>query len=146
MKLRFNFSTLSVVAFTIATVACTTKPTPIQYGKEACSFCRMSIVDNQYGTQLVSDKGKTFSFDAIECMVNFEEVESHSWMYRMATPYSRPGVLVPIDSLSILRSPKLPSPMGANLTAEYTGNKASKLQAQYGGDLLTYGDLIDKEY
>ena len=52
--------------------ACTVEPQPIQYGRDNCAFCKMTIVDGRYGSELVSSKGKVFKFDAVECLINFD--------------------------------------------------------------------------
>ena len=64
----------TVLIFAILTVvlsACSISPQPINYGKDGCSFCKMTIVDKQHGTQIVTEKGKAFKFDAIECLLNY---------------------------------------------------------------------------
>ena len=50
---------------------CEVSPQPIDYGNEVCDFCKMTIVDTQHATEIVTKKGKTYKFDASECMVNF---------------------------------------------------------------------------
>lgn len=51
--------------------SCTRVSEPIDYGKDSCEYCKMSIVDNRFASELVSDKGKVYKFDDIGCMLNF---------------------------------------------------------------------------
>ncbi len=37
--------------------SCSVEPSPINYGKEACNFCKMNIVDQQHGAEIVTKKG-----------------------------------------------------------------------------------------
>ena len=39
-------------------MACSQEPKPIEYGTDACHFCRMTIVDKVHGAEIVTDKGK----------------------------------------------------------------------------------------
>ena len=51
--------------------ACTPAPKPIEYGSDMCHYCKMTIMDKQHAAELVTDKGKVFPFDAIECMIHY---------------------------------------------------------------------------
>ena len=53
---------------------CSNAPEPIAYGHMSCDFCKMTVVDQQYAAQLVTTKGKSFVFDAAECMINYSRV------------------------------------------------------------------------
>ncbi len=50
--------------------SCQPRPEPIHYGQDACDFCRMTIVDKQHAAQMVTEKGRVYKYDAIECMLN----------------------------------------------------------------------------
>ncbi len=125
-------------------LACKPEPQPIDYGKEACAYCRMSIVDNRYAAQLVSDKGKAYSFDAIECMINYKhEHRDQLWYLELLSNFNRPGEMIPAAEATIIRSPQLPSPMGMYLTAVGSKEKALELQQQHKGELYRYQELVD---
>ncbi len=64
MKSIFIFSILSFLL-----VSCKVEESPINYGKDACKYCKMKIVDQQHAAEIVTKKGKPFKYDAIECMV-----------------------------------------------------------------------------
>ena len=42
-------------------VACSPKAEPIDYGKEECAFCKMTIVSPQFASEVVTQKSKAFS-------------------------------------------------------------------------------------
>ena len=101
--------------------SCNTQPQPINYNNDACNFCRMTIVDQRYGTEVVTKKGKVYKFDSIECMVNFifsekrlNENEIHSFL---VTDFSGNTMFVDASSAYFLQSKELPSPMGMFLSA-----------------------------
>ncbi len=99
------------------TIACTGGPEPIYFGEQACHYCKMTIVDKQHAAQAISNKGKVYNFDAIECMVNLElseDLELHE--FRVCN-YEDPGMLISVDTSFFLISKNIPSPMGAFLSA-----------------------------
>lgn len=97
-------------------LSCGVKPEPIVFGKDFCTYCKMSIVDPKFGAELVTTKGKVFKFDALECMVPFKKTQaSEDWAYTLGIAYDQPEQLVPVDSLQFVVSDKYNSPMGANL-------------------------------
>ncbi len=64
--MKFVLLLLSLLFFV---VGCSVEESPINYGKDACNFCKMNIVDKQHAAEIVTSKGKPFKYDAIECMV-----------------------------------------------------------------------------
>lgn len=137
-------TTLAVAFLLIIAAACQPGPKPIVYGEEACEYCRMSIVDKRYAAQLVSETGKTYSFDAIECMINYKgENQDHDWHMELVTDYTSPGELVPAEDAMLLRSENLPSPMGMYLTAVPSRKEAEVLQAKHMGTIYTYREVVE---
>lgn len=94
-----------------------TGPEPIEFGSDQCHYCKMSIADPKFGAELITDKGKVFKYDAAECMIN--QIRSEDMTYRalFAVAYDRPGKLHSVDSLHFVISPRIKSPMGANLAS-----------------------------
>ena len=123
---------------------CEIAPRPIAYGSDGCHFCRMTIVDRQHAAQVVTDKGKAFSFDAIECMVHYlEDIDQGSVALFLATDYSRPGNLIDATRASYLISEGIPSPMGANLSAFDGEEAALEARNRHGGSVYTWTELLD---
>ncbi len=134
-------STLVYIFFSLA--GCAPGPKPIAYGTDACHFCRMTIVDRQHAAELVTQKGKVFKFDAVECMVNsIEEIGVGNISQYLCNTNDVPGELVDATAASFLVSEALPSPMGANLTAFSTQGEANKAHEEYGGRLYTWEPLL----
>ncbi len=123
----------------MALIACKPEAKPIQYGHQACDYCRMSIVDERYAAQLVSSTGKTYSFDAMECMINFRhENDGPEWNLELVTDYNHPRTLIPANEAVIVRSKSLPSPMGMYLTATGSEEEARALVRENGGEIYPY--------
>ena len=99
-------------------LACSKKPEPINFGTDMCQYCKMTIVTKTHAAQMVTQKGKQFKFDAIECMIRFLEdkqdlIENSNLLI---TNYRKPGVMTDAKTASYAISEQITSPMGANLT------------------------------
>ncbi len=113
MKQVFSF--LCVI---ITCISCTVSPTKIEYGKDACSYCDMTIVDKTHAGEVVTKKGKSYKYDAIECLINdLSDKEESSYAYILVTDFSTPEKLIPATMATYLVSREIKSPMGANLSA-----------------------------
>lgn len=99
-------------------MSCGAGPEPINFGKDYCSYCKMSIVDPKFGAELVTTKGKVYKFDAMECLIPFmEEQSDQAYAYTLGIAYDAPEKLVAVDSLQFVVSETYNSPMGANVAA-----------------------------
>jgi len=127
------------------TVACKVEPQKIEYGKDQCSFCKMNVVDKTHSAQYVTKKGKQFKFDAIECMVNeINEKDVNDIAIFLVADYGNPGEMVDALTSTYLISKAIKSPMGANLSALSSKNRAIELQTKFEGEIFTWESLKQK--
>lgn len=137
-----KFLKLFLGLFSITVFACSIEQSPIDYGKDACNFCKMNIVDKQYASELVTQKGKAFKYDSIECMIREIKVfDENEIALHLISDYSNPGILVDAIKSTYLISEKLPSPMGANLTGFFLKEKALTIQKEKGGVIYSWFEL-----
>src|SRR5690606_496120 len=130
----------------VTLLGCTPKPQAIDYGKEGCHFCSMTIVDAQHASEIVTKKGKVFKFDAVECMVNFRKtMDPTEVALYLTNHYTVPVELIDATTASFLISENIPSPMGAFLTAFKTQELAQEQHARSGGELYDWEGLL-KEF
>ncbi len=126
-------------------IGCNTGPQTIDYGNDGCHFCKMTIVDKIHGSELITDKGKVFKFDATECMLNFLDDDNDLKVETLLTNYyEAPTEFINVENATFLISENLPSPMGAYLTAFKTEEAAKKVQSEKGGELYNWNSLKDK--
>jgi len=122
--------------------ACNPEVEPISFGNDDCSFCKMTIVDQRYGAELLTTKGKVFKYDAIECMINALCENAHNEAKHLHSAYfinfSNPGMLINVKESTVLYSKNLPSPMGANLTGFKNNEDANKFMDDSDGKILTW--------
>ena len=126
-------------------VSCKVEPEQINYGSDACHFCKMTIVDQQHAAQFVTSKGKQFKYDAIECMVNeLSEKKSDDIAILLVADYDSPGQMTSAISSVYLISPAIKSPMGANLSGFTTEDNALAAKGESDGKVYNWVALLKK--
>ena len=107
--------------------SCSIEPSKIEYGKDACHYCKMTIVEETHAAEIVTKKGKPYKYDAIECLLNdFENREEKDIALFLVTDYETPKKLIAAKTATYLISKNIKSPMGANLTAFIQKENAEK--------------------
>jgi copper chaperone NosL len=133
---------LSVIAFAlVALAACGIEPRAVNLGSDECAHCRMVIEDTRFAAQLLTDRGRSEVFDAIECLTGalsagtYPEAEIHSlWVAN----FGEEGQWVPAGDAFFVHSPGIRSPMGAGLAAHAERSAAEAHMAEVGGHLMTW--------
>lgn len=140
MRIR-NLAVSIMVLGTLA-VGCASGPKAIVAGRDQCMHCKMAISDLRFAAQYVTEKGKRFTFDSIECLVHsmrMSEVEVRSaWVadYEMADTW------VPVERAVFLHAERIHSPMGAGLAAFGPPATPSEIRQAYGaGTILTWAEV-----
>ena len=123
-------------------MSCQPTPRAINFGTDMCAYCKMSVVDGKFASQLVSKKGKIFVFDAIECMVPFlNETKNTEYTYQLVCAFDDPGEMMNAETLTYIISENIPSPMGKNLSAYSKLSIAEEMISTKGGELYNWEEL-----
>ena len=134
----------TIILLIFFSCSCSVKERPVAYGTDECAYCKMTIMDHRYGAELVSQKGKIYTFDAAECLIEYlyhnEEVGQKA-SFLLVTSYTEPDQLIDARSATYLVSKAMPSPMGAYLTAFSNRQAAEEYQAEKAGELYTWDEL-----
>src|SRR4051812_21927765 len=86
---------------TLILASCKAEFDPIDYGHDACTHCKMTIIDKRYAAEILTKKGKAYKFDDIACLKKYMGEKK-----------------MPLDDLSIF-------------VADYRNPESSFLDAQY---------------
>ena len=124
--------------------SCDIKPHPINYGEDACHFCKMTIVDKQHAAQIVTQKGKAFKFDAVECMLNhLKDIDQSEVALFLVTDYLEPGTLIDATKSHYIISENIPSPMGEFLSSVKSEEAVLQLQEDKEGSIYTWNEILE---
>lgn len=144
MKINYLKPFIGTVILLLA-ISCKVESQRIEYGKDQCDFCSMNIVDEIHAAQYVTKKGKQFKFDAIECMVNNLSAKNEEEIaILLVANFDKPGEMIDAKTAAYLISSNIKSPMGANLSAVSTSEKAEELQQKYTGEIYNWETLKQK--
>lgn len=127
--------------------SCSIDPEPLNYGKDQCDHCRMTIMDNKFGAEIITKKGKIYKFDAAECMINFVKqgkINEDEISKYVVIDASKPGQFTDAKTATYLVSENFPSPMGADLSAYENKTDAENFQKNYQGVIKTWDDINKK--
>ena len=134
-----------LIAVSVLISACKPEPKTIAFGQEACSYCSMTIIDTQHAAQLVTDKGKVYSFDAIECMLQSEQLkDTANLAFVLCNDYADPGAMIDVNQATFLISERVPSPMGAYLSGFASMESAQKLDVEDSAEYLNWEALYSR--
>ena len=130
------------IFFTTLLASCSTQPVALDFGKDECSFCKMTVIDKKFGAEVISPKGKIFKFDSGECMFRFlnGEKEFKASQYLIVN-YEDPGSLVDAEKAFYLMGGNINSPMGGKLAGFKTREAAEKFQKDTRADLLLWNKI-----
>ena len=125
--------------------ACSLDPKPITYGEDQCHACKMMIADARFGSELVTTKGKIYTYDAIECMVPaYLERGANTFAHVLVSDYKQPGTLIDATKAQYLISELVPSPMGRYLSAYHSVQDARSQILTKDDRRLTWSELVQE--
>lgn len=118
--------------FSLIIMGCSAESEKIVYGKDACSECKMTIMDPKFGGEIVTRKGRVYKFDDAHCMAAFLErrgVELSNISQTLFVNYEGGNAFIKVKDAVFVLSSRLKSPMGSNAAA-FASKEAAEKQAQ----------------
>ena len=140
-KLVTGMAALLVISFS----SCTTGPEAINYGTDQCQDCRMTIMEPQFGGELVTKKGRVFKFDDAHCLANYirkGNIKEADIAQTVFVDYEKQGNFVDAASAYFVVSPQIKSPMNSNAAAFSNKAAASQKASATNGTLLSWSQLF----
>jgi copper chaperone NosL len=142
-----GWTTLAAAPFFL--IACERGPKPIDYGKTECAECSMTLVDKRYGSQYVTAKGKVFTFDDVNCLVEYilrEPAASDDKPLYYVVDFNKPGEFIDATRAVYLHHKKLRSPMRADAAAFVDSAAAQTVLKELGdgGNILNWDEVKTK--
>ncbi len=121
-------------------------PAEIHYGQDLCDYCKMTIADKNFASELVTSKGKDYKFDSIECLAAYTQVrieESAEVSSLWVTDFKNAGSFVEVDKAVFIVSDSQNSPMGVGLLAFSSGTHAEDFVSEIGGRTLNWSETCE---
>lgn len=134
----------SLIIILAILTACSQKPVEIHYGSDECAYCKMMITEERFASQVITETGKSITFDSIECMARYsgehkKELESAK---RWVNDFSNPGNWLNVENATLIKSEVINSPMGSSLLAVENEESAKKHMADYPGRPVAWQRIV----
>lgn len=135
-----------VLVVLVMLTACEPGPRQVQTGSDSCSYCSMIISEPGFASQVVTQQGRSYVYDSIECLAadrltqGGDGDEVHSvWV----TDFSGSAEWVQVEDAHFLKSDSLNSPMSLSLSAWSSRERAERGRQQFGGRLMQWRDVLE---
>lgn len=146
-EIKFTNAAAAIVVLLIliGISSCSAEPEPLAYGKDICHECKMTLMDNKFGAELVTTKGKIYKFDDLNCFFNFynsPEGSRGEYAYRLVIDFTKPGTLIEAGNAHYVKSESIKSPMASKMAAfeDYQLMTATKKNVK--GIYLSWGEAV----
>ncbi|MDQ8155659.1 MAG: nitrous oxide reductase accessory protein NosL [Gemmatimonadota bacterium] len=118
-------------------------PRAIALNEDACTQCRMTIVDARFGGEAITTNGRTMTFDSVECLVNWARTAPAGTAKNIyVIDLQHPGTFVPAESAGFLRGALINSPMAGGIAAFASQDAAEQQRTMLGGTVVRWSDLL----
>jgi copper chaperone NosL len=128
-----------------AMISCSIDPEPLRYGKDACHHCKMTLIDNKFGAEIVTAKGKVFKFDDTNCLLNFmrqSQIDNRDVEHLLIVDYTSPGILIDATTALYVKSETIKTPMASNIAAFQNVNNLESHNVIWRGEKLSWSELM----
>lgn len=135
---------VAVLAIVLVT-SCNTQPEPFAIGKDLCEDCKMTIMEPQFGAEIITNKGRIFKFDDLHCVVNYinkGKIAQSDIKQTVAVDYNNASQFVEVSEAVFVTSAQLKSPMNSNTAAFATKEAADKTASQTGGAVKNWNAVL----
>ena len=142
----YNKHTVIASAFLLLLTACSVEPEKIVLGKDACSDCKMTIMDPKFGGEIITKKGKVYKFDDVHCVAAYLKkgnLRETDIAQKVFLDYETNNNFLKTPSLFFVVSPQLKSPMNSNAAAFASQQAAEKKAAEVSGTTMDWQTLYN---
>lgn len=144
MKSRNTVAMILIGFFSLSLVACKVESEPLHFGTDDCYVCKMKLMDTKFGAEIVTIKGKIYKFDDMNCMLRFYnsgDVRTEDMKDILVVDFSKPEKLIDARNALYVKSEAIKSPMASHIAAFELNEDLNKMNAEWSGILLSWGEI-----
>jgi copper chaperone NosL len=127
----------------IVFISCSVEPQPLQFGVDACYTCKMTLMDEKFGAEIVTKKGKVYKFDDVNCMLGFYHSEyepSQELAHVLVVNFAKPAQLIDATNSWYLKSDSIRSPMASGIAAFANEHEYVQVKNKWKAILMSWGE------
>ena len=136
--------TLIIFLFTSGLLSCDAQPEPIRYGTDLCQHCKMTLMDERFGCELLTKKGKVLIYDDVNCLlrcIRSAAIPKKDIKELLVVNFEKKGELLLVDKASFLLADYIISPMGSRVAAFTTKEASIRFRGTRAGQIYTWTEL-----
>jgi copper chaperone NosL len=122
----------------------TTNFEPIDFGKEACAHCKMTILDRRYFAEMITKKGRVYKFDDVLCMKKFiddNNMSSHIGKLFVANYKDGKNGILDVNEAVFLHNTYFHSPMNGCCAAFQNIAQAQSLKDSLHAEIINWNKV-----
>ncbi len=134
---------LLIILLVVFTYGCAVEPEPLVYGTDVCHTCKMTLMDDKFGAEIVTKKGKVYKFDDVNCMLGFYHAdfeEQGNIAHLLVINFAQPNQLIDATNSWYLKSELIRSPMASGIAAFATDEEYLLYKKEWKAILMSWGE------
>jgi copper chaperone NosL len=139
---------VAAALFILSLNSCTPTPAKIDYGKDNCSDCSMTIMDPRFASEIITKKGKVYKFDDTHCIIHFlksGKIRNEDIAKTVFLDFNNKDNFVDASYASFVYSPDLKSPMNGNTIAVSSATVAAETAKTTSGTVKNWNELLNQK-
>lgn len=144
-KISVQKRTLAVAAAlcVLLLAGCNRGPKLIALGKDNCDYCSMTFIDDHFGAEIITKKGKIYKFDDLHCLAQFrkEKTDTNQIKEVYLVNYTAPHNFIKASEALLLNSNDLHSPMNGDVAAFQNENQLQTVKNRVHGKQISLQQL-----
>lgn len=117
-------------------------PEPINYNQDACEFCKMSISESHFASELITVKGRVYKFDDLQCLLQYQAANKDVAVKSFYVGnFAAENDLIDASTAFFVKNEALHSPMGGNTAAFKTAEAATEYANKNKGQVVGWNEL-----
>lgn len=124
--------------------SCNSEFEPINYGKETCANCKMTIVDARFAAEMLTEKGRACKFDDVICMklyAGYYADQSKNARYFISQYREKGSEFIDAKTAVYLHAPFFASPMSGNFAAFLNKESAKSLMDSVDAAIVSWENI-----
>jgi copper chaperone NosL len=104
----------------------------------------MTLMDEKFGAELVTKKGKIYKFDDMNCLLNYYHsglVPSDDFLHKLVVDFSNPSTLIDATQAHYVSSPGIRSPMDSQIAAFASQSTLEEFNKRWNGTHLSWAEV-----
>ncbi len=135
-------ASLALLLMTTLVAGCgTSGADPINLHKDGCDFCRMNISDGKFGAEVITQKGRVYKFDDMQCLLAYTQESKPEIKSVYVHDYLKDNQLIDATQAYYIHHNSLKSPMAGNIAAFADQSEAEAYAKKLQVKVMTWNEI-----